>query len=618
MQLLRALLVVFIFSLAAPLAQAQIELRPLTAESASSRHLRTTEDSTVIDTLTLQLPFFEDFAAYTGQPDTNKFLPSGGVYVNRDWAIGPPSKHSATFDALNADGYPYDNVQATRQGTADTLISHFIDLSGEAPENQILFSFYWQVQGFGEKPDISDYLSLEFRDAAGEWREMWQEYGPREVAQKDSFQLVVVDLQNEDFFHEKFQFRFVNRGRLSGQFDVWHLDYLYLDRDRDPARPYLLDIACSQMQTQYLRPYSAMPLAHFVRDTVGFRQDTLRATLNNLNDNFNVINYQTSVELLPSKQLLTQFIDTSMIIEALASQYELISPAYADFVPQDADSLHFRTAYWVKTDEPDSLGPGIYTRTNDTIWQETILKDFYAYDDGTAEFAAGINQKFGQLAYRFVVHEESELSHIDLHFAPVGNSLLGETFNLLVWKSLDFSLTAPEDEVLYAENLPVQYAEGRNQFLRLRLDERIAVTDTFYIGIQQLAENMLPLGLDRNTDSGAEMFYNVANFWQQNESLRGSLMLRPVFAAEDPNALEREPNSPENQLRPYPNPTSADVHLPGQWDQVQLVDLFGRVLFEANQPDENLRIPLSARPSGLYLVRALRDGVWQQARVIRE
>src|SRR5215217_3006858 len=60
---------------------------------AAGRQLRT---QALGDTLTL--PFFEDFAAYTGAASIQNWQRGGGVYVNNQYGLNPPSLHVATFD----------------------------------------------------------------------------------------------------------------------------------------------------------------------------------------------------------------------------------------------------------------------------------------------------------------------------------------------------------------------------------------------------------------------------------------------------------------------------------------------------------------------------------------
>src|SRR5688572_29139263 len=78
------------------------------------RHLRTHAEGD-----TLQLPFFEDFAAYTGNPSARNWQSGGGVYVSNQFGVDPPSLQVATFDGVNGQGMPYSTF--TTYDYTDTL-----------------------------------------------------------------------------------------------------------------------------------------------------------------------------------------------------------------------------------------------------------------------------------------------------------------------------------------------------------------------------------------------------------------------------------------------------------------------------------------------------------------
>src|SRR5665647_52119 len=69
----------------------------------------------------LSLPFFDDFS--TGGTFSSALRWEGrSVYVNDRYAVDPPSKGVATFDALDADGVVYSGLGLSPRG-ADTLTS---------------------------------------------------------------------------------------------------------------------------------------------------------------------------------------------------------------------------------------------------------------------------------------------------------------------------------------------------------------------------------------------------------------------------------------------------------------------------------------------------------------
>ena len=58
------------------------------------------------------------------------------------------------------------------------------------------------------------------------WKTVWIDSA---VTVSDKFVQVLIPIRANFYLHSGFQFRFQSYGRQSGQFDVWHLDYVYLD-----------------------------------------------------------------------------------------------------------------------------------------------------------------------------------------------------------------------------------------------------------------------------------------------------------------------------------------------------------------------------------------------------
>src|SRR5210317_2395154 len=69
---------------------------------------------------TLKLPFFEDFTSTVMYPDSSRWL-DNDVYVNRSFAIYPPSIGVATFDYLDPNGKPYNSLENELLEYGDTL-----------------------------------------------------------------------------------------------------------------------------------------------------------------------------------------------------------------------------------------------------------------------------------------------------------------------------------------------------------------------------------------------------------------------------------------------------------------------------------------------------------------
>lgn len=130
----------------------------------------------------LQLPFIDDFSNYTGYPNPALWQ-DRYAFVNRTFAIQPPTMGVATLDALDENGKVY--LSACADGfTADALTSQPIRLDYNFTQNRqmriadsLYLSFYYQPAGgsltgvewerLGNRPEGRDSLILEFGYATG-------------------------------------------------------------------------------------------------------------------------------------------------------------------------------------------------------------------------------------------------------------------------------------------------------------------------------------------------------------------------------------------------------------------------------------------------------------------
>ncbi|MEM6830562.1 MAG: T9SS type A sorting domain-containing protein, partial [Bacteroidota bacterium] len=246
---------------------------------------------------------------------------------------------------------------------------------------------------------------------------------------------------------------------------------------------------------------------------------------------------------------------------------------------------------------------------NDTIRQDYLLQDFYAYDDGSAEFAAGTNVSNGQIAVKFWVEQADTLTHIDINFPNISPNQNGTSINLNVYTKLDSTGLLRTQQVSVINNIT------RDAFTRYRLDRPVIVSDTFFIGYQQFINDFLPVGFDRsNPEASQYIFENRNDGWIQNISLRGALMIRPVFSDSTVVILAQEdvpkPTTPEFNV--YPNPSKGTIQIEGKYDKIELLDLSGRILLsERNAPSHQLN-----HDPGIYLLRVYHGNDFEIKKII--
>ncbi|WP_038032716.1 T9SS type A sorting domain-containing protein [Thermonema rossianum] len=546
----------------------------------------------------LSLPFWDDFSyySYSTQTDGARWT-AQNVLVNNNLCIDPPTKGVATLDAFRSDGTTYDISSPTLKGYSDTLQSLSIDLSSYNAGSGLYLSFFWQAGGLGEAPDPEDFLVLQFLDDNGSWQEVWRRTG--ENNDSTTFTQTLIPIDQSRFLHSNFRFQFIRYGRLTGTFDYWHLDYVYLNSGRNSNDIYYRDISTVNRPLRYFAGFSAIPLHHL---SAGFATTGKISTrLRNLDNNFRALTYQCRVYDSNNNVLLT------LPVTAVAPNAPLIFPG-DDFrleatpspIPVPAGPTTLRYCFEVNTSDDNTTIPPYDLRVNDTICGETVLDDYYAYDDGSFEYVAGINQRFGKLGVRFVLPGglQAQLTAVDILFVPYKKDLTGQSFVLWVAKRLNAPAAA--DELLFQRAYPIEYPTSYGQVVRFPVDiyGTVMLSDTFYIGIQQTTDDFLAVAFDKDLDSHEHVFANVFGLWEQNPDIRGSLFIRPVFSPNPVTAL----TPPAEAVRLFPNPASEQVQVEGLTAPIsacRLRDLQGR---QHSCPWQGNRLFIGSLPPGFYVI----------------
>ncbi|MEQ9301988.1 MAG: T9SS type A sorting domain-containing protein [Cyclobacteriaceae bacterium] len=580
----------FIFVVAGALsAHAQLTLRPLGA--TANQRILSEED-------TVALPFWDDFSGTDPFPDSSKWQ---GIdsRISRTLGIRPPSLGVAVFDGITFLGTPH-NATTQFVGPADSLSSKFIDLEG-IPESQkpsVWLSFFWQLKGNGEIPDMEDSLRLQFYDVEGNWSTVWSLTGGLDN-QKDDFEQVLIQLNRQEYFHAGFRFRFQSFNRLTGPFDTFFIDYVYLNEGRSILDNVYFDRALTSLPSYTLDGYSAIPMTQFRSSPQSFITPP-SVGFYNLDNQIQPIEYNAYI----SRQ------ETGEVIDSLNSQ-TVVNPVPGGlerrvFVanepntnewPLEEDSLNLTTTFFITSG--DDIIDGINYRVNDTIRTSFVLDDYFAYDDGTAEFAAGINQSRGQLAIQYFAPESDFLTDVDIYFPQIFPLSNGQPIELLVMKDL----TGEVGSILAKQSFISQFGASIDEFVSYKFETPVLVSDTFFIGFQQFTDNFIGIGLDKNTDTGNKVFANVGGDWEQNTTVPGSLMIRPKFAriSSTVTSIDEELI---NQLRIYPNPAQDQITIESiGLDRITLMNITGQELFMINQPRNRETLSLAGLSAGIYLVK---------------
>jgi hypothetical protein len=265
----------------------------------------------------------------------------------------------------------------------------------------------------------------------------------------------------------------------------------------------------------------------------------------------------------------------------------------------DTDSLVLNTTFAISGtgDRPDFDG-SINFLLNDTVTLTSTLADFYAYDDGTPEFEFGVNGAGTQLAYLFVVEEQSELTDIDIAFT---SGDLSEIV-LRVWSSIENG-----EEVVLRQR--VSMVDDQNgEFVRYSFPS-VFVTDTFYIGYEQKVDGFVFMGLDKANETNDRIFFNGDGIWEQDlVNVSGSLLMRPVFGD---SSLVTGVEKPlfTNFITVFPNPAEHRIIVEGEFEELTMYDLMGRPVAILEERNRNgTIIQTSGLSEGIYILKAYNKG----------
>jgi hypothetical protein len=576
----------------------------------------------------LTLPFWDDFS-YTdtlNYPQENNWLYGKSVLLNNGLAIHQPSKNVVTFDGVDSLGKPYNINDILAKGFADKLVSQPIrmDLVDPALRNTVYISFYYQVKGLGEIPDNGDKLVLQFKDNNNNWVTAFEVENGDALA-PDVFYQVVSPIVGDQYYHADFQFRIQNFARLSGPYDTWNVDYIYLNSGRSPGDTSYPDRTVSSSLNSLFVDYFAMPVKHFLANPAQFLKHPSLELYNLRSGNIQPFDYDTRAVITtrigqqtPTSAIVVLDVAQDPISTLNGLQFLNLTlnkiPAVSDFNAA-ADSIGIQLHYKMATKDnvpPSSNGDydaarysPIDFRYNDSTNAKYVLSSYYAYDDGTAEYGAGLNQAGSYLAFKFLNKSTvpDTVVAVDIYFPDFANNT---SQSLLLQIRSDLSDTPAS--ILQQQSIQVSRTT-QNKFVRYKLSTPVRVAGDFYVGWKQTSSASIPVGLDKNTDQGNKIYYNTNGTWVQNVTVKGSVMVRAVFG--NPNlgggpvtGLETERVEPI-----YPNPTTRVCYLPAQAESVMAFDVTGRAMeIEVQDHPDSKSLTFLSPSSGIKIVRYLLNG----------
>jgi hypothetical protein len=574
----------------------------------------------------MSLPFWDDFSTPT-HTDT-LWEDKANVWINSGAAIKPPTINVATFDGVNGAGVAYapNPNQNLDVGPTDVMVSRRIKMT-EVPvagQNDIFLSFYYQWGGSVEPPDANDKLELQFFDKDGNWN-LRATFQATALQQPDSFYYYTIRINQAEYIHDDFQFRFQAYGRQSGKFDSWHIDYVYLDKERTDGSPSFPDRSLYTPLSSAFSNYHAIPVKHFFsqqnQSFPSFGLSNLESIPQPMNYKYavNIQSYSNSVLSLESDFLLK---DSVAILPSITpfEKRKIVTDIVPDISNFDssADSLVVRYTVTLQADDTIRADfSNIDFRFNDTLTSSYTLTDYYAYDDGVAEYAVGLAGNGNVAAYRFemLTPDPDTINGVYVHF-PNSYGTFASTVTFYVWNDDN----GRPGDLLLEELVPVQ-RNSNNEFVLRPFIQSAVVQGTFYIGWQQPSSGRVLIGLDAKNETGDQLYTNTAgvnnpNTWLQNVLIKGSLMIRPRFG---PGAVVTDSETPLTKLVSlYPNPNRGEFFIDGEVTRIQIFTTSGYpIAFDAFQEEKNkTRIKLVQPLPGLYIVRYLTGTTLQTQKLI--
>lgn len=599
--------------------KAQEQLRPLSSNpqlsSVPARNTAAARTTSVTGTDTI--PFFEDFSysPISPYPSENHWIDSN-VYINHTYPIAPLSIGVATFDGLNKKGYPYSLIApVSSSAQADKLTSRPINLKskrgvGYQPSDSIYFSFYYQAEGRGDSPEPNDSLSLDFyKPKQKKWQKVWGRKGYNPSGADSIFHLVMLPIKDTAYFDSLFQFRFRNRATLSGSLDHWHVDYIYIDKNRSAGDSITMleDVAMQYMTSPFLKNYSVMPYRQYIPSEMATNVRSYQR--NNADDKYGDYRfdiYKSTNMTTPVHQYTTtpatinsySIVGTNTVLAHTTPSLQ----SYAFPALTDSATYVIRHRF--------IASPDIH-HENDTMTQYQKFSTYYAYDDGSAEVGYYNNTYGAKNALRYTINVADTLRALRIYFDPVtdGQNIIASSFRIMVWADGN---NGPGNVIYRDSAMYPMYLQGNYNIMPTYTltSCQLLSPGTYYFGIQQTTNKALNIGFDKNNDHSNALYYDIGSGWVQS-AIKGSLMINPMLGCYYPPTPVSVPDysnmSRTNKISLYPNPAQNSVRIGTNGvvvenGTVSILSTVGQVVHSVafSSSDE---IDISSLPNGVYFVQ---------------
>lgn len=563
----------------------------------------------ISDTVWITSPeFFQDSATqfFANLNNPNAYWLDNRVYHNYRYAFEPRSLGVATFDGLDASGFPYQ-IGSVITNYADFLTSKPLDLQGLGASDSVYFSFLYQIGGFGDIPESMDSLVLEFyAKDYDQWNRVWS-VSPAGLSPEE-FTVGHIRLEDPLYFKKGFQFRFKNYGSLAGNLDHFHIDYVHLRKFSGYQDTLFKDFAFVYPTGSLLQTYTSVPWDHFVNNPLDKMNQAARIVVHN-GSNLPENNQDGEVKISYSGTTEGTFLLNGTVLsggninygpQTTYSSFHDLSGGYVFDISKSGNDQTFDVLTTASAQFPNFAG-------NDSTFSHQYFSNYYSYDDGSAEKAYGPTSTQARLAVKYTAYEADSLIGLLMHFAPTVNDVSDKLFLLTVWADNG----GVPGAVLYEDNVffprsPI-YGTQRNEFIPYYFEDtmKVACGNTFFVGWRQFDAERLNIGLDLNLDNSDKTFYSINNGVTWNQSaISGSVMIRPIVSTNLDVSLNTAELSNTVSAHLFPNPTTDDVTIRmvnGNYAGVEVLNMIGETILRSTEET----ISLQNYPNGMYFFKII-------------
>lgn len=573
---------------------------------------------------TLELPFMDDFSTSFPLPNSELWASSTTANITQSIAYRPPSIGVATFDALDQDNFFHSGSYSSVH-LADILTSKPINLNYEGNQS-IYLSFYYQAQGIADYPETADSLILQFYSPETEkWETVWRVEGPNQNNNQPDFNQIMINISEERFLKKGFQFRFFNKASLSSpnvpslvaNCDQWHVDYVYLNKDRNVNDLLIKEVAFQKPLILKIDNYQTVPYAHLIN--IATKNDYSVSYEVKFRNNDNKLRDIDSMYIVLNEK--NGFIENDTIFLGSASfpqSSNYTRDGEIDFLFPEINEalLNYELKTVLVTDNYDST-------FNNIIYQNKTIGGNYAYDDGTAEAGYGLVGEgtiHALVANKFTTYMEDTLTAVEILFNPTFRQEQPQYFFLMVWAE-DEETGMPGDLIYEKQGCYVDF-DAYNQFHTYTIDSAFAVSGNFFVGWKKTNEQFMNVGLDLNTTDENHKFYNLNGYWVESQ-VAGELLVQPVFGKS--NHIGINELSLEKDAKIYPNPTTEIlsfelINFSNSTNFFfEIYDLQGKKVFEQNFYEKNGSLNLQNLQNGIYFLKIFdENGNFTNKKIIKQ